>query len=98
MMRSRLPFTLALALLCAQLIFAWHSASHIDPQGDPHQQALLVADCDLCAHGHGFVALPVASLPVAPTAAPVIGDDQPQASFTATSILPARARAPPHYA
>lgn len=95
MMRSRLSFTLVLSLLCAQLFLAWHAPSHIDPHSDPHQQALVVADCDLCAHGHGFVALPVASLPIAPPVAPVLGEDQPQASVVPTSALPAQARAPP---
>lgn len=98
MSRARLSFTLVLSLLCAQLLFAWHSPSHIDPTGSPHEQALLVADCDLCAHGHSFVALPTTGLPALPASTPVLGQAQPQPFLPPFFALPAQARAPPHFA
>lgn len=98
MSRSRLSLTLVLSLLCAQLLFAWHAPSHIDPHDNPHEQALLVADCDLCAHGHGFVALPADGIPQLPASTPVLGQAQPQPFLPPFFALPAQARAPPHYA
>ena len=98
MSRSRLSLSLVLSLFCAQLLFAWHSPSHIDPTTSPHEQALLVADCDLCAHGHGFVALPAAGMPELPASSAVLGQAKPQPFHPPFFALPQQARAPPHYA
>ena len=95
MIRARLSLILALSLLCAQLFLAWHGPSHIDPHSDPHQQALLVADCDACAHGNGLVALPVAGLVITSPDAPFRGDNQPQTRVIPTPSIAAQARAPP---
>ena len=97
MSRSRLSLTLVLSLLCAQLFLAWHAPSHIDPASSPHEQALLVADCDLCGHG-GFVALPSNGVPALPASAPVLGHVQPQPFLPPFFALPAQARAPPFHA
>ena len=97
MSRSRLSFTLVLSLLCAQLFLAWHGPSHIDPDSAPHEQALQVADCDLCGHS-GAVALPSSGVPFLPASAPVLGQTQPQPFLAPRSARRSQARAPPYYA
>jgi len=62
MMRPRhgLSLSLILALFCAQLLLAWHAPAHIgenDPH-DSHQEILAAADCQVCTHGQGLLALP----------------------------------------
>ena len=61
MMRSRhgLSLSLILALFCAQLLLAWHAPAHIDAEPhSPHKELLAVADCQVCTHGQGLLALP----------------------------------------
>lgn len=61
MMRARhgLSLSLILALFCAQLLLAWHAPAHIDAQPhDPHKELLAAADCQVCTHGQGMLALP----------------------------------------
>lgn len=57
--QRRLAIWLALAVLCAQLLLAWHSPSHIlaDEHGSK-TELLASADCQVCTHGHGLLALP----------------------------------------
>lgn len=79
MMRARhgLSLSLILALFCAQLLLAWHAPSHIDAQPhDPHKELLAAADCQVCTHGQGMLALPshyvhVVSQHAEPAPAPV---------------------------
>ena len=79
MMRARqgLSLSLILALFCAQLLLAWHAPAHIDAQPhDPHKELLAAADCQVCTHGQGMLALHshyvhVVSLHAEPAPAPV---------------------------
>ncbi|MCG8394304.1 MAG: hypothetical protein MI745_14590 [Pseudomonadales bacterium] len=65
-----LSLSLILALFCAQLLLAWHAPSHIDTSSD-HQELLASADCQVCTHGHGLLALPASqAIPVALHAEP----------------------------
>ena len=75
--RHGLSLSLILALFCAQLLFAWHAPAHIDAQPhDSHTELLAAADCQICTHGQGMLALPnhyvhVVSLHAEPAPAPV---------------------------
>ncbi|EKF75865.1 hypothetical protein A11A3_00185 [Alcanivorax hongdengensis A-11-3] len=67
--QRRLALWLAGIVFLAQLIFAWHSPSHINAGKGDHSKAFITAaDCQICAHGHGLVGLPSqAVMPVPPT-------------------------------
>ena len=57
--RHGLSLSLILALFCAQLLFAWHAPAHIDAQPhDSHTELLAAAECQICTHGQGMLALP----------------------------------------
>lgn len=95
MMLFRLPMLLVLALFCSQFAIALHGPSHVDPHSNPHEQALLIADCDICAHGHGGDALPVQSFNInAPTGSPLPAA-LPNIAPAPSRIARALARAPP---
>ncbi|MEE3321619.1 MAG: hypothetical protein VX258_13085 [Pseudomonadota bacterium] len=70
--RRHLAIWLALAVLCAQLLFAWHSPAHIlTPEHDSETELLAAADCHVCTHGHGLLALPsLYDTPVSPHSEP----------------------------
>jgi len=57
--RRGLSLSLVLGLFCAQLLLAWHAPAHIDAgQHSPTKELLASADCQVCTHGHGLLALP----------------------------------------
>lgn len=69
-----LCLSLALALLCAQSLLAWHLPSHIDVHDHgPDHELLALADCQVCTHGHGLLALPASHvMPVAQRIEPAV--------------------------
>lgn len=84
-----LPLSLILSLFFAQLLLAWHAPSHIlaDSHG-PSQELLASADCQVCTHGLGLLALPtfyfpplterVAHTPSTPISAPLQRSERTQ--------------------
>jgi len=87
-----LSLSLVLGLFCAQLLLAWHAPAHIDAgQHSPTKELLTSADCQVCTHGHGMLALPsVYSAPVAKRTEPV-----PLAPATAVELRSKRNPYPP---
>ncbi|MEQ3637052.1 hypothetical protein [Alcanivorax sp.] len=56
-----LVLPLVVGLFLVQLILAWHAPTHIDVgQHSPTKDLLASADCQVCTHGHGMLALPSA--------------------------------------
>ena len=56
-----LVLPLVVGLFLVQLILAWHAPAHIDAgQHSPTTDLLASADCQVCTHGHGMLALPSA--------------------------------------
>lgn len=88
------PLLLAILLVFAQGVMAWHAPSHILEH--PDRGAVLAShNCDLCVHGHGLVGLTSApsNLVIPPAAHPIM---PPRTSAVAITFpLAHPARAPP---